>query len=283
MAIKKKSGGGGGANWMDTYGDMVTLLLCFFVLLYSMSTISEDKWKAIVQSFNPNSIEAPTMIDGGNEGPLADPTDGSGMDIGNDPGIKPEDIEAALEALYEALQSMSESSGAGEAIEVTRGDGYVFVSFADAVFFDGDSAVLRPDGQAILDMVIEAINPAVPYIDELRVMGHTAQARPDRPNDPEGDRRLASNRAVNVVIYIQKLCDIDPARLIGVGYGQWRPVDKNDTPEHRAHNRRVELLITGKDIESKLGDALEQYTSIRTGGSPESAAEAPADAPASEG
>ena len=266
MALKKKSGGGGGANWMDTYGDMVTLLLCFFVLLYSMSTISEDKWKAIVQSFNPNSIEAPTMIDGGNEGPLADPTDeGTGLDKGNQPEISQEDIEAALEALFEALQQMAESSGAGDAIEVTRGDGYVFVSFADAVFFDGDSAVLRPDGQAILDIVIDALNPAVPYIDELRVMGHTAQARPDRPNDPEGDRRLASNRAVNVVIYIQRECEIDPARLIGVGYGQWRPVDSNDTPEQRAHNRRVELLITGKDLESHLGDALEQYTSIRTG------------------
>ena len=180
MAIKKKSGGGGGgANWMDTYGDMVTLLLCFFVLLYSMSTISEDKWKAIVQSFNPNSIEAPTMIDGGNEGPLADPVDeGSGLDKGNQPEITPEDVEAALEALFEALQSMSQDSGAAEAIEVTRGDGYVFVSFADAVFFDGDSAVLRPDGQAILDMVIEALNPAVPYIDELRVMGHTAPTTP---------------------------------------------------------------------------------------------------------
>lgn len=268
MAIKKKSGGGGGgANWMDTYGDMVTLLLCFFVLLYSMSTISEDKWKAIVQSFNPNSIEAPTMIDGGNEGPLADPTDeGTGLDKGNQPEISQEDIEAALEQLFEALQSMAESSGAGEAIEVTRGDGYVFVSFADAVFFDGDSAVLRADGQAILDLVIDAINPAVPYIDELRVMGHTAQARPDRPNDPEGDRRLASNRAVNVVIYIQKKCDIDPARLIGVGYGQWRPVDSNETAQTRAHNRRVELLITGRDIENRLGDALEQYTSVRTGG-----------------
>ena len=53
MAIKKKSSGGGGANWMDTYGDMVTLLLCFFVLPYSMSNLSEDKYKALVMSFNP--------------------------------------------------------------------------------------------------------------------------------------------------------------------------------------------------------------------------------------
>ena len=48
--MKKKGGGGGGANWMDTYGDMVTLLLCFFVLLYSMSTVSEEKWRALVQT-----------------------------------------------------------------------------------------------------------------------------------------------------------------------------------------------------------------------------------------
>ena len=43
--MKRKKGGGGGANWMDTYGDMVTLLLCFFIMLYSMSTINEEKWQ----------------------------------------------------------------------------------------------------------------------------------------------------------------------------------------------------------------------------------------------
>ncbi len=48
-SIKKKSGGGGGANWMDTYGDMVTLLLCFFVLLYSISTVDQNKWILLVQ------------------------------------------------------------------------------------------------------------------------------------------------------------------------------------------------------------------------------------------
>ena len=59
---------------------------------------------------------------------------------------------------------------------------------------------------------------------------------------------------------------MDPARLVSEGFGQHRPVDSNNTPEERAHNRRVEMLITGKNIESAMGDALEQYTSLRTGG-----------------
>ena len=60
--MKKKKSGGGGANWMDTYGDMVTLLLCFFVLLYSMSTISTENWKALVMSFNPDAQSLETKI-----------------------------------------------------------------------------------------------------------------------------------------------------------------------------------------------------------------------------
>lgn len=265
MAIKKKSSGGGGANWMDTYGDMVTLLLCFFVLLYSMSTISQDKWKAIVQSFNPSALQEQAAISG-NEGPIDGPDNlGTGEMMLGPEEITSEEVEQALETLFQALQSYAEENNMEDVIEVTKGDGYVFVSFADAVFFSGDSAVIRPEGMTILDAVIEALNPAAPYIDEMRVMGHTAQADPNRPNRTEGDRRLASNRATNVVIYIQDRCELDPARLLSVGYGQWRPVDLNTTPEQRAHNRRVELLITGQDIESQLGDALEQYASIRTG------------------
>ncbi len=266
MAIKKKSGGGGGgANWMDTYGDMVTLLLCFFVLLYSMSTISEDKWKAIVQSFNPSSILEASAISG-NDGPI-DGEDNLGTDnlmLGPEE-LSQQDVDDALMALFEALQQYAQENQMEDAIEVMRGDGYVFVSFADAVFFNGDSAVLRDDGKEILDVVIAAVEPAAPFIDELRVMGHTAQADPNRPNRTEGDRKLSSDRATNVVIYIQDRSALDPARLVSVGYGQWRPVDLNDTGEHRAHNRRVELLITGKDVESAMGDALEQYTSIRLG------------------
>ena len=275
MAVKKKSGGGGGANWMDTYGDMVTLLLCFFVLLYSMSTISEEKFKAIVQSFNPSSLESSTMTSG-SEGPLADPSEGIGSDFGLAPSeeeIEQSEIDDLMEQLAQMLKEMAADSGQADNIEVTKGDGYVFVSFNDAVFFMGDSPTITAEGERILNTVADALNRASRAIDELRIMGHTAQASPDRANNVDNDRRLASNRATNVTIYLQKRVEISPARMVSVGYGQWRPVDTNATRTGRAHNRRVEMIITGKDLYNELGDALEQYRTLRTGEAPEAAAE----------
>ena len=103
MAIKKKKSGGGGANWMDTYGDMVTLLLCFFVLLYSMSTISEDKWKAIVQSFNPSAVEDPRVTEGSG-GPDADNSGQSGMMPSQEEMEEmQEQVEQDMQALLESL------------------------------------------------------------------------------------------------------------------------------------------------------------------------------------
>ena len=284
MAVKrKKSDGGGGANWMDTYGDMVTLLMCFFVLLYSMSTISEDKFRALVQSFNPSSLEQTTMTSG-NEGPLADPDEGIGSLWGlSEPeelAENQEDIDAMMAQLAEMLQAVvSESGQSAENVEISQGDGYIFISFNNAVFFRGDSYTLLPEGQEILNAIAQALNETAPAIDELRIMGHTAQARADTPNNVENDRFLASDRATIVTVYLQERVNISPARIVSVGYGQWRPIDSNETGETRAHNRRVELMITGLDLYSNLGDALQQYNSIRansadlTTGGAEAAAE----------
>lgn len=262
---KKKGGGGGGANWMDTYGDMVTLLLCFFVLLYSMSTISDAKWKAIVQSFNPDSIIEDANVAGGNEGPIADPAEGLGSLEDPEKSREQELIEMALQQLFEALQAYMDENGLSQSVEITKGDGYVFISFNDAVFFAGDSAVLLPLGQQVLDEVAHALDNAVDAIDEVRVMGHTAQGDPNRPNRVEVDRTLSANRATNAVIYIQEHSQLSPSRLVSMGYGQWRPVDLNSDEEHRSHNRRVEILITGVDLFNKLGDSIQQYNSLRTG------------------
>lgn len=269
---KKSSGGGGGANWMDTYGDMVTLLLCFFVLLYSISTIDQEKWMLVVQSFNRDALNSDNIA----PGPVGDKTDegGDGMPV-PDPN---DEVDEALDELYDFLVEYQQSA-ASDSISVSKGDDFVFVSFDDAVFFDGDSSTLRQDGKDVLDVLIPALAEAGPYIDELRVLGHTAQANPKFPNDITKDRHLASDRATEVVIYIQRNISYDmihPGRIIAMGMGQWRNVASNDTGENRAKNRRVELIISGRDLENELSDSYRQYYTMydeTNGGSTDFAAD----------
>ncbi len=270
--MKKKGGGGegGGANWMDTYGDMVTLLLCFFVLLYSMSTINEDKWKAAAISFNPNAVTTPTIpedLEGINEGPVQDP-DLEGNMGDKEPSDKEkeqEETDQAIEQLYQMMKEYIEKSGKN--VEITKGDGGVFLSFANAVFFDGDSDVLRQDGKEMLDVLAPMLSQAAEHIDEIRILGHTAQASATEANTTEGDRMLAATRAARVTAYLQdRVTGLSAGRLVSEGYGQFRPVAPNDVEENRRKNRRVEMIITGKDLMNELGGTLEQYETIRENG-----------------
>ncbi len=248
--MKKKKRQSSGANWMDTYGDMVTLLLCFFVLLYSMSTLDQQKWIQLVKSFNPDAIPEITEMQG-NDGPIADPVQTSQDDI---------------EHLFQDLQEFIAAQNAQESMSVTKGDGYVFLSLNDAVFFDGDSYLLRQEGRVVLDAVGAMLGSVSDSIDELRILGHTAQAEPNRLNDPMVDRMLSTNRANRVLVYLQSLDSmkgLHPARMIAQGHGQWRPIASNDTGKERARNRRVEIIVTGKNVDNTLRDSLDQYYTDR--------------------
>lgn len=246
--MKKKKSGGGGANWMDTYGDMVTLLLCFFVMLYSMSSMDKEKWVALVESFNPEAVTE---------------TQPGGHEVGTGEGITQADVDQTMAELYESMVQYVSQSGLTDSVSLSQGSGYVFISFDDTVFFDGDSYVLREDGKAVLDGIAQPIAEAADSINEIRVLGHTAQAVPNEPNNVTKDRFLASNRATVVTIYLQEKNIIDPARLISVGYGQWRPVSSNATSEERAHNRRVELVISGLDVSDSASDSITEYYTMR--------------------
>ena len=263
--MKKKKGGGGGANWMDTYGDMVTLLLCFFVLLYSMSTISEENWKALVMSFNPEAVQIQTAIPEGTDGISADPENEGGKtpipDI--DVDAAQEEIDNMILALLEALKAYSEEEGMENVLTVEFDGGKVYVKFNETTFFNGDSYELQPGAEEVLDKVCGFLDEVSEAIEEIRIQGHTAQANPTRRNNPAVDRFLASNRATNVLLYIQNNSKIQPARLVSEGMGQWRPIASNDTAETRALNRRVEMIISGRDIEQELlGNSIESYISI---------------------
>lgn len=213
-----------------------------------MSSMDKSKWIALVQALNPSADISGTTTEV--------PPEGS--------EVTQEKVDADIEALYQAMQQYIQEENLTSQISITKGSGYVFVSFDDTVFFDGDSWELLDAGKVILDQVASSISQVSDSIDEIRVLGHTAQAS-DQPNRPEVDRFLASNRASVVTVYLQEKNIVDPARLVSVGYGQWRPVADNSTSEGRAQNRRVELLVTGLDLSSSAGDDITQYYTMRSG------------------
>ncbi len=255
MGRRKKGGGGGEdcGSWMDTYGDMVTLLLCFFVMLYSMSNLDQQKWEVFVKSIFPNSddLEQVAINENISEGEY----DVSGqLEMEEEP-----DVDGELEDLYLVLVKKLNESGV-EGVSVSQGEGYTFISFENQAFFNGDSSTLTEEAKQVLDVFSDIIAPEAERISQIEIMGHTAQARPDQPNNVRTDRLLSAMRSAEVAAYIQSKDIIEPSKLVGISYGQFRPVASADTREGRAKNRRVEFLIVdaGADIKS-MNDYYDEY------------------------
>lgn len=216
-----------GGSWMDTYGDMVTLLLCFFILLYAISAVDQTKWANLVRSLNPDSVKT-----------LEDKTKNPPPDSQAKVGEIPKDFET----LYENLKQEVESRDLNTEIQVKKGDGFAFITFKDKIFFDGYSYVLKDSGKEILDSFCEILAPYSEQIKQIQVLGHTAEV----PGNfsVSNDRFLASNRATAVVVYMQQKNVVEPSRMVSLGYGEYWPIADNATAEGRAANRRVEILIT---------------------------------------
>lgn len=246
MSRRKKGGGGGEdcGSWMDTYGDMVTLLLCFFVMLYSMSDINQQKWEVFVKSIFPNAGDTQQIAI--NENIAEGEFDVSGsLQVEDEPTIE-EELDQMVLALIEALNE------AGiDGASVSRGDGYTFVAFENQAFFTGNSSVLTSEATQVLDVFCNVIAPQAENISQIEIMGHTAQVSEDLYSSARTDRMLSSLRSAEVAAYIQTKDIIDPSKLVGISYGQFRPVDTSQTQEGRAKNRRVEFLIVDKGADIK--------------------------------
>ena len=119
MSRRKKGGGGGEdcGSWMDTYGDMVTLLLCFFVMLYSMSSLDQQKWEIFVKSVFPNSNDKEQIAI--NENIL----DGE-FDVSGNLQMEEEMEMDDLDKLWLALQKKLEESGMDQGVSMNKGEGY---------------------------------------------------------------------------------------------------------------------------------------------------------------
>ncbi len=229
--------------WLNTYADMITLILVFFILLYSMSTIDQEKFRLLVKAFtaDPETIEQIRLMESENEEDAGQPDAEQG---GIDGDLIAADIED-LEDLYQHLKKYVQENQLEEAVQVEKGEDMVFVRFMSNLFFEADRAVLKSGGKEILNYVGEALGQVEPQIKFIRIDGHTAEA--GRGTNTVDNRELSTDRANAVLKYLEELYIKEPSKLMAVGYGLYRPVAPNDSEANRAKNRRVEILVAKTD------------------------------------
>lgn len=234
-------------SWMNTYSDMVTLLLCFFVLLFASSSLDSSKFQILVEQLNPN---IKTMA----EKDSAKSAGSSDIHITTSGGGLVADIND-FSGLYDNVEAYVKENKLQDMVQAIQGDGYVFIVFRNSVFFDGDKHDLRPQGKQVLDFLCSGLAKVSGDIQEIQVHGHTNQADPNRPNESRGDWMLSADRAAEVVSYMQSKNIIDPKRYVPMGHGQYYPAAPFVGEKNRSQNRRVEILIQEK---GSVGKTLDQ-------------------------
>ncbi|MEA4962757.1 Motility protein B [bioreactor metagenome] len=217
----------GAPEWMSTYGDLVTLLLCFFVLLFSFSTIDNNKFKAIIQSMQ------------GSLGVLD-----SGTVVKMEPLINtfPGDTDAEEEEfkkINEQVNDFIRENNLEKSVTLILDERGLLIRLLDATLFDSGRAEIKNEAKYIIEKISDVIKESGKSI---RIEGHTDNV-PINTGKYPSNWELSTARAVNVLKYLIELKDIEPWRLSAVGYGEYHPIDTNDAADGRQKNRRVDIMI----------------------------------------
>lgn len=261
MAKRKvEEGGGGSPAWMSTFSDLMNLLLCFFVLLFSMSSVDAEKFQEVAASLASSFSVLPA---GGSaitdEGILV----GSGASqltelstYYNNMGLNNEgETDITTSSAYEEVnaESLKESEKMAEQIEqalkesnlfeqvnVEANSRYVVLNMNGALLFDSGKADLKQEAISVLSGVADSIKQYDNYI--ISIEGHT-DSNPINTSQFPDNMVLSMYRAYSVFDYFVKDKEFDSATMTSTGRGDAVPVASNATPEGRAQNRRVEIKI----------------------------------------
>ncbi|MCF7800568.1 MAG: OmpA family protein [Candidatus Marinimicrobia bacterium] len=216
-------------NWMVTFGDMVTLILTFFVLLLSFAKVDANKFEIATSSLRGvlgalENQKIPFFRDA--QKPQV-------YDLLNQkPGAK---------RVRELNQKM-EAMGMQNDVSVTGTENGVTIRMGDRVLFDVGKTKILDSAKPILDILAESLENDA---ERILVSGHTDNI-PIHTEKFPSNWELSSTRAVEVVRYLIDYNGIDPRILVAAGYGEYSPLMPNNSPENRQINRRVEFEVTWK-------------------------------------
>lgn len=240
-------------RWLITYADMITLLMAFFVMMYGLSILDLKKFEEFKEGVNTQLGKSPVM-DGGQGILIAGtgvaessaPAIGAGPRKGADDAIQHtgELNSESLSQLATSLRQRLTEVGLGDAAELTIDPRGLVVYVADRVLFESGSAYLEFDGLRVLDQLALALAP----IDNVIIVeGHTDNVKIKKGGLYPSNWELSTARATQVLRWMSETRGLPSARFSAAGYADTHPRVPNDTKDHRAINRRVEIVVVASN------------------------------------
>ncbi|WDP88980.1 MAG: flagellar motor protein MotB [Desulfobacter sp.] len=246
---EKKEDGGGAPEWMATFADLVTLLMCFFVLLFAMSTTQQETYKELVKSLR-SALGAQAVPESGTrEGltmhavPSEEPSESQAIDeLG---GM----IEKEMEDIVSEVRELVLFNNLGGEVSVTKSEDGVVSTMSDLLLFDEGGTTLAPKGLDILEKVAAVLSKLAYHV---KIKGHT-DSEPISSAHYPSNWELSSARA-STVARLLVANGVSPFYISAEGYAQYHPVATNDTAAGRARNRRVEIVYERDSIARQFAD-----------------------------
>ncbi|ABL01063.1 OmpA family protein [Pelobacter propionicus] len=243
-------------RWLVSYADFITLLFAVFVTLYAMSQSDKKKTEEVMQSIQQSF----GMVQAGAPSPKMNILPSSQMSI--TPSIKPEvsvmpgsrgargmvktrATEKDFRQIKSSIEAYLVKQGAQSKVNLTITRRGLIVSLKEAGFFDSGQAQIKPTAYELINTIAEVMTQ---YSNPLRLEGHTDNV-PINTSQFPSNWELSTARAVNGLKYLIRNFGVDPDKISVAGYAEFRPMADNATPEGRAKNRRVDLVMLSNEGE----------------------------------
>ena len=220
--------------WVVTFGDLMSLLLVFFVMLYAMSELKVQKFIEVAESLRRGfGLGAPPAYTGISD----DSTTFDGHGYAQDP------VEDMLDEIQQQLEGFAAEYELANTVEIVRDEIGITLRIQDMVLFDAGSAELKAESQWIAEKLAQIVHQiAIPVI----VSGHTDSTPISNLRYPSNWELSGARASTLARLFIRK--GLEPTGVHIEGFAEYRPTATNDTAVGRARNRRVELLYTRENV-----------------------------------
>lgn len=225
-------------RWLLSYADFITLLMIFFIIMYSMSEMDKSKYNELASVFSMEMGGGGTgILEGGSESD----------DVENSKGSIELTEEEQQEVVKETIDAYIDTSELNDSVTTSIEERGLVLSFNDALFFDSGNAEIKENQQNKFVDIGKLLNQPALKNSFIRVEGYTDSVPVSNPKY-KSNWDLSVLRASNVAQIIIKDSGINPNRISVVGYGEYRPKSDNTTNEGRIENRRVDILILNSEF-----------------------------------